>query len=390
MADTAARWSDRVLPHVPWRQWVLSLPFPLRFKAAWDPQLLTQLLKIFQAAIGMRLRAKAKMRGLRSARHGAVTVVQRFGGALNLNVHFHSMVADGVWVDSPSGPRFEPLRITEDDVRWVVCRVWRRALRLSVVRDLFVADEEDFADECFMDEDRQLELRLMDSSVRGRIGLGVNAGRPVRTEGRRLRRVKGEPRSRRTMQSELDGFDLQAAVRISRGDRLRLEHLSRYLLRPALATERLELLEDGLYRYELKRSWADGTRAFLFEPLELVEKLAALIPIPRANLIRYHGVLAPAASWRSAVVPKSEDKKSLLCFRGRPGVPSDRVPWAWLLRRVFLVEVLRCDRCGGRREVLAVTDPVAVPRVLAHLGLPTTGPQPDGARAPPQTDWLAS
>ena len=99
MADTAARWSDRVLPHVPWRQWVLSLPFPLRFKAAWDPQLLTQLLKTFQAAIGMRLRAKAKMRGLRSARHGAVTVVQRFGGALNLNVHFHSMVADGVWVN---------------------------------------------------------------------------------------------------------------------------------------------------------------------------------------------------------------------------------------------------------------------------------------------------
>ena len=70
--------------------------------------------------------------------------------------------------------------------------------------------------------------------------------------------------------------------------------------------------------------------------------------------------------------------------------PSDRVPWAWLLRRVFLVEVLRCDRCGGRRDVLTVTGPVAVPRVLAHLGLPTTGPQPDGARAPPQTDWLAS
>jgi len=152
----------------------------------------------------------------------------------------------------------------------------------------------------------------------------------------------------------------------------------------------LELLEDGLYRYQLRRPRAGATRAFLFEPLELVENLAALIPIPRVNLIRYHGVLAPASSWRSAVVPKLEDEKNPLCPRCRPGVPSDRVPWAWLLLRVFLVEVLRCDRCGGRRDVLAIMGPVAVPRILAHLGLPTTGPQPDGARAPPQTDWLAS
>ncbi len=63
----------------------------------------------------------------RATRHGAVTVVQRFDGTLSLNVHFHSMVTDGVWVDSPRGPRFEPLRVTEADVRWVVNRVWRLA-----------------------------------------------------------------------------------------------------------------------------------------------------------------------------------------------------------------------------------------------------------------------
>ena len=82
------------------------------------------------------------------------------------------------------------------------------------------------------------------------------------------------------MQSFLDGFDLQAAVRIPASDRRRLEHVSRYFLRPAIATERLELLDDGNYRYELKRPWSDGTEAFLFEPLELMEKLAALVPIP--------------------------------------------------------------------------------------------------------------
>jgi hypothetical protein len=308
MADTAARWSDRVLPRVPWRQWVLSLPFPLRFRLAWDPELLSEVLAVFQSAIAMRLRAKARRRGLREARHASVTVIQRFGGALNLNVHFHSLVADGVWVQGAAGPRFEPLRVDEGDVRWVVGRVWRRSLRLLFARGV-LRDEEDTAGDELLPEERQLELRLMNCSVQGRIALGTNAGQRVRAQGRRLRPRTAAPRSRRQMQCFLDGFDLQAAVRVPASDRRRLEHISRYLLRPAIATERLELLDDGIYRYELKRPWSDGTQAFLFEPLELMEKLAALVPIPRANLVRYHGVLAPASKWRAAVVPSPDEEE---------------------------------------------------------------------------------
>ena len=392
MADTAARWSDRVLPRVPWRQWVLSLPFPLRFRLAWDPELLSEVLAVFQSAIAMRLRAKARRRGLRGARHASVTVIQRFGGALNLNVHFHSLVADGVWVQGAGGPRFEPLRVDEGDVRWVVGRVWRRALRLLLARGLLRDEEEDEAPEELLPESRQLELRLMDCSVQGRIALGTNAGQRVRAQGRRLRRSADLPRSRRRMQCFLDGFDLQAAVRVPTSDRRRLEHISRYLLRPAIATERLELLDDGIYRYELKRPWSDGTEAFLFEPLELMEKLAALVPVPRANLVRYHGVLAPASKWRAAVVPSpDEEERPGHCSSQPAPVPADRVPWAWLLRRVFLVEVLHCARCGGRRQIIgAVTEPAAIPRILRHLGIPATAPRPDPARGPPGLDSWAS
>ena len=115
--------------------------------------------------------------------------------------------------------------------------------------------------------------------------------------------------------------------------------------------------------------------------------LAALIPIPRANLIRYHGVLAPASSVRDAVVPHPEADTE--CSHIRPGglAPVGRVPWAQLLRRVFLVDVLRCAGCGGRRQLVAqVTDPVAIQGILEHLGLAPDEFGPAPARAPPELD----
>ena len=65
----------------------------------------------------------------------------------------------------------------------------------------------------------------------------------------------------------------------------------RYLLRPAVAQDRLRLLADGRVALTLKTAWADGTRYLVFEPLELLEKLAALTPRPRINLVLYHGVV---------------------------------------------------------------------------------------------------
>ena len=100
------------------------------------------------------------------------------------------------------------------------------------------------------------------------------------------------------MHAKGGGFDLHAGLLVPRADRKRLERVSRYLLRPALALERLhEVGEDG-YEWVLKRPWADGTHALRFSGHELMEKLAVLVPMPRANLVRYHGVLAPAARWR--------------------------------------------------------------------------------------------
>src|SRR6266566_5841273 len=83
------------------------------------------------------------------------------------------------------------------------------------------------------------------------------------------------------------------------------ERLFRYAARPPLSMDRLEALPDGRLRYWFKTAWRNGTTHAIFQPLEFMEKLAALVPTPRAHLVRFHGLLAPAAKWRPAVVPNT-------------------------------------------------------------------------------------
>ena len=71
-----------------------------------------------------------------------------------------------------------------------------------------------------------------------------------------------------------------------------------------MATERLSLLPDGRVSYALRHRYRDGTTHVAFEPLDFVAKPAALIPWPRFNMVRYHGVLAAAVGLRSSIVPE--------------------------------------------------------------------------------------
>ena len=109
----------------------------------------------------------------------------------------------------------------------------------------------------------------------------------------------------------------------------------------------------------------------------MLERLAALVPPPRRPLLAYHGVLAPRARWRSAIVPPpAADGPAADGARAEAGGRSPRRwPWARLLRRVFALEVLVCERGGGPRRILgAATEPHAVRRVLVALGLAAKPP----------------
>ncbi len=87
---------DDVLPHKPIRQWVLSFPYPLRFLLASNPQVVTKVLGIVNRIISIHLIKKAGFRKA-TAHTGAITLIQRFGSALNLNLHFHALFIDGIY-----------------------------------------------------------------------------------------------------------------------------------------------------------------------------------------------------------------------------------------------------------------------------------------------------
>ncbi len=182
----------------------------------------------------------------------------------------------------------------------------------------------------------------------------------------------------------LQGFSLHAAVHLHENDREGLAHLCGYGARPPFSQERLSQLPDGRLAYRLKRPLGDGRTALLLQPADLLRRLATLVPPPRAHLLRYHGVFAPASHWRRDVVPQplaaaqhcdlaplpSEGAST----HAPPPRNRSRIPWAELLLRVFREDVLSCP-CGGRRVVLAyLTEPGPVKAILDHLGLPSTGP----------------
>lgn len=139
---------------------------------------------------------------------------------------------------------------------------------------------------------------------------------------------------------------------------------------------------DGKILYKLKTRYSDGTTHILFDPLELVEKVVALIPPPRANLLRYHGLLAPNSKVRSKIVPeKSEEKKERTTYPGQS-------KWAELLKRSFAIEILNCSNCGGKMKVISTIQDLKVAKqILESMGEKSEPPIQAPPRAPPQLDF---
>ena len=142
MAERAAHMVDHVFPDVPVRQWVLSLPFRLRYQLAWDHDLCRAVVAVFLRAVLGWLRRRARLNGVDDGRGGAVAVIQRFGGALNLNIHVHALVLDGVFAKDHAGAlAFHPIpRLTALDVAEVLATVEPRIARLLDRRGLGESD----------------------------------------------------------------------------------------------------------------------------------------------------------------------------------------------------------------------------------------------------------
>ena len=146
MNEGAAFLVDHVFPHVPVRQWVVSFPMPLRFWMARNPRLATTALQIFQRILNRYYERSAKQYGAtRNLKIGTVTMIQRFGGALNLNIHFHILSLDGVFEftnDTEKLPEFiETHRPKNEDILHVIKKFQIRMLKLLQRRGLVQKNE---------------------------------------------------------------------------------------------------------------------------------------------------------------------------------------------------------------------------------------------------------
>ena len=369
MVELSRRWVGGVFPHVGVRQWVLSLPWSLRYLLARRHDVCRGLTRVFLRSVFRFYQERGRALGLAAGQTGSVTVVQRFGSALNLNVHLHCLVLDGLFVktDADEAPSFHSIPApTTEQVQAVLVYATNRMERWLRRQGLDL-DEEEIADE-------DAFAAQASASVAGRVALGVRAGRRVR----RVRRVGGREVRLPERCAQVGGFNLHAGVVIGAHNRTGLERLCRYIARPPLASSRIQLQRDGLVVVGLKRAWSDGSRQLVFSPIELIEKLAALVPPPRVNQVLYHGVLAPRAKWRRQIVPRPAVRdpfKALhKCEDHRP-----RRHWLWadLLWHSFGVDGWACPNCGEHMSLRAVViHPPATTRVLQGLG----------GRGPPDVD----
>ncbi len=358
MVETAAHLTDHVMPRLPVRQWVLSVPKRLRYYLHSDPAVQTLALHIFLSAVEQGLRRCSPGAGV-AWRIGAVAFIHGFGALLNPHVHFHCVVIEGVFeADGAGGARFHEARgVGPETVAEIQAKVRRRLLRAAARRGL---------------------LERQDAQA---MGAWDHAG----------------------------GFSLDASVRIEAQDREGLERLLRYCARPAFALERLREVDPEHLVYESVKPGPSGSVTLMLTPLELLDRLAALIPPPRRHRHRYFGVLAPNAPLRAAVTALAGQQAEAPAAQtpaaaagAAPSAPASasaqtpqaaeepihrraaRYAWALLLARIYEFFPLLCPKCGGEIRIIAfINEAIAVREILAYLGEPTSPPPMAPARGPP-------
>ena len=377
MAETAAHLTDHVFPHLPVRQWVLSAPKRLRYFMQRDGAVLNMVLRIFLRVIAHSLadHSPGAANADGAALHiGAVAFIHRFGSSLNEHVHFHICVVDGVFVavaggtdadaDLPSSPSsviFHPASaIDETVVAQVQATLRRRILRAFVGRGLL----------------EKVDAKDM-------------------------------------LAYQHSGFSVDAGVCIQAHDRAGLERLLRYCAPPPFAMDRLRKEgNDLVYRCAKQRSepTSDKRGAKVDElhltPLELIDRIAALVPPPRTHRHRYFGVLAPNSPLRASVTAMAAPAQAASAQAeqastgwGAPGPapPGNAVPptpepappkraahylWAVLIARIYEVFPLLCPLCGGQMRIIAfITHSADIRQILEHIGVDSEPPQIPWARA---------
>ena len=205
-------------------------------------------------------------------------------------------------------------------------------------------------------------ISMRAASVQQRIAFGQRAGEKVRRIGSGFGSEGERSELKGSRCASVNGFSLHANTQIPAHRRDQLERLIRYTGRGAVSLERLTEDTNGDLVYPFTRPWSDGTTGIKPSPLELLEKLAAIVPLPRAHLVRYGGCLAPHSKLRHMIIPTPR-QKGMDDDKLKTGTPYWH--WARLLGRVFRLDMMTCPFCqqGSLRLIAAITHESVITRI---------------------------
>jgi hypothetical protein len=365
MVETAAHLTDHVLPKVPVRQWVLSVPKRVRYVFRHESETVGAVLRIFMRALETMLASKSPGAPYHS-RFGAVAFVHHFGSSLNHHIHSHCIVTDGVFSEGSNGEALfhQVARLEPADIEAVEKKTRHRVLKW-------------LARHGYLDPEAAEMMRAWPHS---------------------------------------GGFSVDGSVRLPDWDRGGLERLARYCARPPFSLQRLDRWDGDTWIYRLTRPLASKETSLVLSPLELLSRLAALVPPPRRHATHYYGVLSAHAKLREKVIasagpsgavaarlreaarhmeiaPLSPEASRDTPEAGRWNDPEafpHHFPytWAMLLARIYDALPLVCPRCGGAMRIIAfITHAADVKRILEHIGEVSEPPSVSPSRAPPQEEF---
>jgi ribosomal protein S27E len=389
MAESAKLLVDEVLSGYPVRQWVLSLPIPLRLSLARYPKELSKVMQIIHRAIATDVIQRAGYLK-KQANTGAVTYIQRFGSALNLNIHFHMLFLEGVITQEDAKVKFSRVKApSHADMEHLVHVISHRIAAYLERAGLIERDTNSaFLDLPLEDEDGMLHLQA--ASVNYRIAVGKDIGKKVFT----LQTLPAQDEDNYGQLAQIDGFSLHAGVFADTHQAQKLERLCRYIARPAVSEKRLSLTATGNIRYELKTPYKDGTTHVFFSPFDFISKLAALVPPPRLNLTRFYGVFAPNSNVRARVTASQRGKKSprLAEQLKDPEQPyhARSMSWAQRLKRVFNIDITVCEACKKTnvKIIACITEAAIIQKILTHLDKQDSPITANSCRAPPLNESM--
>jgi hypothetical protein len=304
MYNGAAHIVDHVIPDVPLRQYVLSVPFQLRLLLAARADAFSAMMSLFVEQVFRWQRERAREAGLEAVQCGAVVAQHRGGSSLNLNPHLHAAVPDGVfWRPDPQG-RAQFYRLPQpsgEDIEEIALNIHQRFMSWLHRKQLLKSDEDD---DLSNEPPERTALEACTEGALGTGGLVTVQQRPRGASGQQGNADVYDRSGKRCAVGECQGYSLYVGAAIPAGCKEARERLLRYCLRPSLSLERLSLDGHGQVVYEVKATRRGKATQRIMDPLSFMARLAALVPPPRHPLLRYNGVFAPHSDWRSSVVPQ--------------------------------------------------------------------------------------